>query len=592
MILKDAWIAAALILKRPLSFARRPRLLFLLVATIVLIAIWGTTLKLINSETIAAEHAAAVMSAQMAQTYEAQVVRVVREIDQTLKLVKYAYEPKGESVVLQELKARNLLPPDLLFTVSIADSSGHILVSTRQTATTSVADQDYFESQRKADVLAVGRPQKNAGSEWKLQFSRRLNAADGGFSGIVVVSVDAAYFVSGYESSTLGEYGMLGTLGTDGVFRAMRSGETVSAGGLADYAATVPASNDGESQGVLTTSAWDGVRRYTSARELYDFPLAVIVGLSADEQLASTRRDAHAYLWRASGGSLLLVLIIALLSRMSGQLADSQSQLLQSEKMASVGQLAAGVAHEINNPIGYVHSNLTTLTGYIQNIFRVLDAYEQLERSPGIAYSERALLQALKEGVELDYIRQDVVSLLAESEEGITRVEKIVRDLKDFSYLDQAEWQCVDVHVGLENTLNIVGHELKYKADLVKEYGDLPPIECLASQLNQVFLNLLVNAAHAIERHGTITIRTGREGEQVWISIADTGKGIDPRDLKRIFEPFFTTKPIGVGTGLGLSVSYGIVQKHGGTMDVQSEPGKGTVFTIHLPIAQTGKASA
>ena len=217
MDLKGAW-------SRWLSPSRRPRLLFLLVATIALIAIWGTTLKLINSERIAAEHAAAMMSAQMAETYEAQVVRVVREIDQTLKLVKYAYEPRGQLVVLQELKARNLMPPDLLFTVSIADSKGHVLVSTRPSATTSVADQDYFESERKTDTLTVGQPQKIAGSqEWTLQFSRRLNASDGGFSGIVVVSVEAAYFVSGYEPSTLGQYGMLGILGTDGVFRAMRA---------------------------------------------------------------------------------------------------------------------------------------------------------------------------------------------------------------------------------------------------------------------------------------------------------------------------------------------------------------------------------
>ncbi len=584
MDLKGAW-------SRWVSPSRRPSLLFLLVATIALIAIWGTTLKLINSEGIAAEHAAAMMSAQMAETYEAQAVRVVREIDQTLKLVKYAYEPSGQLVVLQELKARNLLPPDLLFTVSIADSKGHVMVSTRPSTTTSIADQDYFESQRETDALTVGLPKKGASaSEWKLQFSRRLNAADGRFSGVAVVSIDAAYFVSGYEASTLGRHGVLGILGTDGVFRAMRSGETVSAGESTDYAAIVHSSNEEERLGTLETNAWDGVRRYTSAHELYDFPLAVIVGLSANEQLAPTRHDAHAYLWRACGGSLLLVLIVALLSRMSGQLADSQSQLQQSEKMASVGQLAAGVAHEINNPIGYVHSNLSSLTRYIQNIFLVLDAYGQLERSPGVAQSELAALRALKERVELDYMRQDLVSLLAESEEGITRVEKIVRDLKDFSYLDQAEWQCVDLHVGLENTISIVGHELKYKADLVKEYGDLPPVECLASQLNQVFMNLLVNAAHSIEQHGTITIRTGRDGEQVWITIADTGKGIEPRHLKRIFDPFYTTKPVGVGTGLGLSVSYGIIQKHGGTIDVQSELSKGTVFTIRLPVAQTWNA--
>jgi PAS domain S-box-containing protein len=268
------------------------------------------------------------------------------------------------------------------------------------------------------------------------------------------------------------------------------------------------------------------------------------------------------------------------------KLAGAQTQLLQSEKMASVGQLAAGVAHEINNPIGYVRSNLTSLTQYWQKISSVLEAYDQLEAAlPGVT-SEWNAVRALKQRVELDYVRQDIVSLLAESVEGVTRVEKIVRDLRDFSHVDQAEWMPADIHECIESTLNVVAHELKYKGDLVKQYGDLPLIQCLPFQLKQVFMNLLVNAAHAIERQGTITIRTQRECDNVLISFADTGKGIEPGQLKRIFEPFFTTKTIGVGTGLGLSVSYGIIQKHGGTIEVVSGVGKGTTFTIRLPILQ------
>jgi len=273
------------------------------------------------------------------------------------------------------------------------------------------------------------------------------------------------------------------------------------------------------------------------------------------------------------------------LEAMNNQLAGAQNQLLQSEKMASVGQLAAGVAHEINNPIGYVHSNLDSLTGYLRDIFSVLDAYEKLERSldpppPGVAD-----VNAIKQQVDLAYLRDDVTSLLAESVEGVTRVEKIVHDLKDFSHVDQAEWQYADLHAGLETTLNVAWHELKYKAEIVKEYGDLPLIECLPSQINQVFLNILVNAAQAMEGRGRITIRTARESDHALVAIADNGKGIDPKHVTRIFEPFFTTKPVGVGTGLGLSVSYGIVQKHGGTIEVQSELGKGTTFTLRLPIA-------
>jgi two-component system, NtrC family, sensor kinase len=268
------------------------------------------------------------------------------------------------------------------------------------------------------------------------------------------------------------------------------------------------------------------------------------------------------------------------------KLAGAQTQLLQSEKMASVGQLAAGVAHEINNPIGYVRSNLTSLTQYWQSINSVLEAYEKLGAALPIAPYEWNAVQALKQTVELDYLRQDIVNLLAESVEGVTRVEKIVRDLRDFSHVDQAEWMQADIHECIESTLNVVAHELKYKGEVVKQYGNLPLIQCLPFQLKQVFMNLLVNAAHAIERRGTITIHTERERDNVLISFADTGKGIEPAYLKRIFEPFFTTKTIGVGTGLGLSVSYGIIQKHGGTIEVASEVGKGTTFTIRLPIVQ------
>ncbi|MEP6881041.1 MAG: two-component regulator propeller domain-containing protein [Dokdonella sp.] len=266
------------------------------------------------------------------------------------------------------------------------------------------------------------------------------------------------------------------------------------------------------------------------------------------------------------------------------KLAGTQTQLLQSAKMASVGLLAAGVAHEINNPIGYVRSNLTSLTNYVENIFSVLRGYEQLEKAITDPPPELASVQKLKQHVELDYVREDIVNLLSESVEGVKRVQKIVQDLKDFSHVDEAEWQETDIHDCIDNTLNVIAHELKYKADVVKEYGTLPRIECFPFQLEQVFMNLLMNAAQAIEDRGTVTIRTGSDDGEVWIAISDTGKGIDSENLDRIFEPFFTTKPVGIGTGLGLSVSYGIVQKHGGTIEVASDLGNGTTFTIKLPL--------
>src|SRR5471032_2230340 len=269
-----------------------------------------------------------------------------------------------------------------------------------------------------------------------------------------------------------------------------------------------------------------------------------------------------------------------------------ESQLVQSEKLASLGQLAAGVAHEINNPVGFISSNLSTLDGYFKQLQQMLDAYRQAEASissPEVI--ER--LNLLRERVELEFLREDIPLLIKESKDGISRVGQIVKDLKDFSRVDSSqEWQWANLQQGIESTLNIVANELKYKADVVKEYQVLPEIECLPSQINQVIMNLIVNASQAIgPERGVITLRTGLEGETVWIEVADTGSGIEPQCLQKIFDPFFTTKPIGQGTGLGLSLSYGIVKKHHGDISVRSEVGAGTTFRVELPVHQT-KAAA
>ena len=266
------------------------------------------------------------------------------------------------------------------------------------------------------------------------------------------------------------------------------------------------------------------------------------------------------------------------------RLEDTRRQLLQSEKMASIGQLAAGVAHEINNPIGYVHSNLGSLDNYVGDLFRILDVYAVAVRQAAATPGRLEEIEALRRQLDIDFLREDVRALLAETREGIGRVRQIVQDLKDISRAGaKDEWQQADLHKGLESTLNIVASEIKYKAQVIKEYGCLPEIECLPGQLNQVFMNLLVNAAHAIREQGVIAIRTGADAASLWVEIADTGCGIPPELLPRIFEPFFTTKPAGQGTGLGLSLSESIVRKHGGRIEVESEVGRGTTFRVILP---------
>ncbi|UTY60356.1 ATP-binding protein [Massilia sp. erpn] len=272
------------------------------------------------------------------------------------------------------------------------------------------------------------------------------------------------------------------------------------------------------------------------------------------------------------------------LTELNERLGRTQQQLLQSEKLASIGQLAAGVAHEINNPIGYIFSNFGTLHGYLDDLFAMLDDYRAAEEQmdAGLAASLRARRAAL----DLDFLREDIPSLMAESREGIVRVRHIVQDLKDFSRVDSSqEWVWANLHQGIDSTLNIVSNEVKYKADVVREYGEIPDIQCLPLQINQVVMNLVVNAAHAIgAERGRITIRTSSEGEQVRLEVSDTGCGIAPENLRRIFDPFFTTKAVGKGTGLGLSLAYGIVQKHQGSISVASAPGQGTTFCVLLPV--------
>lgn len=307
------------------------------------------------------------------------------------------------------------------------------------------------------------------------------------------------------------------------------------------------------------------------------------------EIIARVRYHSHSYRTRRE------------LQRTIDELKKVHDQLFQSEKMASIGLLAAGVAHEINNPIAFVTSNLNSLNDHYRDVFEVLDAYAELGDGASGANADFAPVIALKQRLKMDDIREDIGQIFEECRDGLSRVRKIVDDLKNFSRTSETEWQLADIHDELERTLSIANNELKYKADVIRNYGDLPEIQCIPTRINQVFLNLLVNAAQAMDDRGEITITTsvgsapkgselqaaGRQ-ECVCIEVADTGSGIDTDTLSRVFEPFFTTKTASKGTGLGLSVSFGIIQSHNGHIVVDSEPGKGTTFTIWLPVKQHG----
>ncbi len=290
---------------------------------------------------------------------------------------------------------------------------------------------------------------------------------------------------------------------------------------------------------------------------------------------------------------LLLILLILYLwdaqQKVYDDLKTAQAQLIQSDRMASVGQLAAGVAHEINNPMGFIGSNIDVLESYIKVYTDMLKKVEGLRHcfEDGDINKAKGILEEIKlyqKSVNLEYIVNDMDGLFAHTREGVERIKTIIRDLKIFSHEDQGEVSSVQIEEVIDSVLNIVHNEIKYKADLKKNYGTTPLVHCSAHKMGQVFINLLINAVQAIENKGVIEIRTYQQDHYVCVEVRDTGKGIPKENLKKIFDPFFSTKPVGQGTGLGLSISYEIVKKYGGAINVQSQVGMGTTFTVMLPI--------
>jgi two-component system NtrC family sensor kinase len=271
------------------------------------------------------------------------------------------------------------------------------------------------------------------------------------------------------------------------------------------------------------------------------------------------------------------------LEKAHADLKMTQAKIVQQEKMASIGQLAAGVAHEINNPMGFISSNLGTLSKYLER----MDEFIRTQSAAVEKLQDKGIVEEIlgtRKSLKLDYILEDGRDLIKESLDGAERVRTIVKNMKSFSRVDEAECKPADINECILSTINIVWNELKYRASLIKELGDIPLTKCYPQQINQVIMNLLVNAAHAIENQGEITVRTWHDNESIFASVSDTGCGMVPEVVNRIFEPFFTTKEVGKGTGLGLSITYDIIKAHKGEINVESEPGKGTTFTIRLPV--------
>jgi two-component system, NtrC family, sensor kinase len=270
------------------------------------------------------------------------------------------------------------------------------------------------------------------------------------------------------------------------------------------------------------------------------------------------------------------------LASQKAELERLQAQLVHSEKMASLGQLAGGVAHELNNPAGFIYSNMESLGECASGLERLLAIYERVPLSPELA----AEVNAVKQQFDYEGLIPELPSIIADCQEGAGRIRDIVMNLRTFSRLDEADLKQVDIHSGIDATIRLLSQYYNSgRITLKRDYADLPLVNCFAGQLNQVWMNLLTNAAQAIgHSSGEVRIQTGVRDEMVFVKISDTGRGITPENLKRVFDPFFTTKPVGEGTGLGLSVTYGIIEKHGGTITVEGAPNKGTTFTTLLPL--------
>ncbi len=432
-------------LLRRIARIHEPRILFPLVAVVVLAVVWGTTFSLIGNKRADAEHAGAVSSKEHLGTYEAQVVRALGEIRQTLNLVKFWHENEVARHRLSDLTTNDLLPPGLVFEVSIADRNGVIVDSTGPLAGQRIADEDYFREQRTAKDLFIGRIPPGPTGDAKLNFSRRLDTAAGDFDGVVVVAVDAAYFVSAYEASQFGERGVLGIIGYDGVFRVRRTGETVVSGDVIDYASVLPAADGVDADATASTNSWDGERRWTSTRELYDFPLAVLVGLSVDEVLVTTRRDTRSYIWRATLGSIFVLALVAFLGRMSWLLA--QGRLREAETKLAHAQRVEYLAY---------HDGLTGLPN--RSMFSML-----LIRS--IAEARRHSRQLAVAFLDLDRFKQinDTLGHEAGDEllrEVATRLKGCVRDSDTVARLGGDEFVVILPELGDGQYASIVAQKI------------------------------------------------------------------------------------------------------------------------------------
>lgn len=632
----------------------------LLFGILLLSFIWIGLFYKMRSEQQLEVDSAIQKTTNFAYAVEENALRTINSTNQTVLFLKYLYEKRKHPINIPQYINEGSLASQPFIWLAVIDENGDLAASSRVPFVPfNLKDREYFivHQDFDNDQLFINKPVLGqASGQWSIPMTHRINKPDGSFGGIAVGSVDPLYFSEFYNKVNLGKNSTIALLGRDGRMRAQQTNQDVTIGQDVSQDIVMEKLAISSEGYYIAQNAVDGIKRIYSYRAMKNYPLVVVVGVDEAEVLQNlNQRFAVYYLAAGIVTAVVVWFTIMLLAAAARQkdteaalkqtrdnletevkqrtqelflaneelialnaehiqmnenlqqkntelttalkiIRQTQNQLIQQEKLAGIGQLAAGVAHEINNPLGFVTGNVEMLEEYFSVLSDALAKYREIPLT--IATSDkRCLNEAIAEinqyeaKKDLDFILDDLPELFHDTIDGLNRMNKIVKGMRSVYRSKQprvlGKYNLID---GLESTLLVANNEIKPYACVEKQLQPIPVIEAVGDEINQVLLNLIVNAAQSIKaktsrKTGVITICTWYDDHFIYCSCKDNGSGIEPENLKHVFNPFFTTKPVGQGMGMGLSISYDIiVSRHNGDISVESIPGKWAKFTIKLPI--------